>query len=208
MSSGITFMFNKTKKNQLMKADQQLSVKELINFWNKQNIPVVGISNEEIERVVSERSLFLPDDFKKFYCMVNGMSSFYPTKKMDAKGFLFYPVQAIVTANHVLENPFVLTHVIIFAAYQNKSWWYGIEVKDDGSYLIGLVSPTGKFKAITNSLAEFIEMYRKDAPKLYDYFEMYSSYEDYMMYTTEQKKEVKQKAKTKSILDEVMFFPS
>lgn len=190
-----------------MKTELNSTVTGLINYWRSQNIPVVGISNEEIERVVSERSIFLPDDFKKFYCSVNGMSSFYPTKS-DSKDFLFYPVQAIVTANQKLESPVALTHVLVFAAYQTKSWWYGVEVKEDGSYVIGLVSSKGTFKAITSSLAEFIELYLKDAPKLYDYFAMYSSYEDYMMYTTELKKEVKPEKKTKSILDEVMFFPS
>jgi hypothetical protein len=193
-----------------MKTDQHLAVTELINYWKTQNIPVVGISNEEIERVVSEGSLFLPDDFKKFYFTVNGMGPIDPLKS-DSKGFSFYPAQAIVTANKKLENPISLTHVLIFAAYQTKSWWYGIEVKENGSYSIGLVSPKGTFKAITSSLAEFIEMYLKDSPKLYDYFAMYSSYEDYMMYTTELKKEVKEVKKaeaTKSILDEVMFFPS
>ncbi len=190
-----------------MKTDQHLAVTELINYWKTQNIPVVGISNEEIERVVSEGSLFLPDDFKKFYCTVNGMGSI-DSLKSDSKGFSFYPAQAIVTANEKLENPISLTHVLIFAAYQTKSWWYGIEVKENGSYSIGLVSPKGTFKAITSSLAEFIEMYLKDSPKLYDYFAMYSSYEDYMMYTTELKKEVKKAEATKSILDEVMFFPS
>ena len=190
-----------------MKTDQHLAVTELINYWKSQKLPVVGISNEEIESVVSERSLFLPDDFKKFYCTVNGMGSIDPLK-VDSKGFSFYPAQAIVTANQKLENPISLTHVLIFAAYQTKAWWYGLEVKENGSYVIGLVSPKGTFKAITDSFAEFIELYLKDSPKLYDYFAMYSSYEDYMMYTTELKKEVKRAEKTKSILDEVMFFPS
>ena len=190
-----------------MKTDQHLAVTELINYWKKQNIPVVGIPNEEIESIVSERSLFLPDDFKKFYCKANGMGSI-DLQKADSKGFSFCPVQGIVTANQKLENPISLTHVLIFAAYQTKDWWYGVEVKENGSYVIGLVSNKGTFKAITNSLAEFIEMYLKDSPKLYDYFAMYSSYEDYMMYTTELKKEVKRAEKSKSILDEVMFFPS
>jgi hypothetical protein len=190
-----------------MKANQHSAVTELINYWKEQKISVVGVSNEEIESTVSERSLFLPDDFKKFYSRVNGMNSFYPLKA-DARGFLFFPIKAVVTANHILENPVSLTHVLIFASYQIKSWWFGVEVKENGSYVIGLVSSKGTFKAITDSLAEFIDMYLKDAPKLYDYFAMYSSYEDYMMYTTELKKEVKQVTKTKSILDEVMFFPS
>lgn len=190
-----------------MKANSHSVVTELINYWKTQNIPVVGISNEEIEKVVSERSIVLPDDFKKFYCTVNGMGSFN-SPRSDSKGFSFYPMQGIVTANQKLENPISLTHVLIFAVYQSKTWWYGVEVKEDGSYLIGLVSPKGTFKAITSSFAEFIELYLKDSPKLYDYFAMYSSYEDYMMYTTELKKEVKETEKTKSILDEVLFFPS
>lgn len=188
-----------------MKAGQHSAITELINYWKTQNIPVTGTSNEEIGRVVLEKSMVLPDDFKNFYCTVNGMNSI---SSGDAKGFLFYPVQAIITANQKLENPISLTHVLIFAAYQTKSWWYGVEVKEDGNYSIGLVSPKGTFKVITNSLTTFIELYLKDAPKLYDYFVLYSSYEEYMMMTSELKNEKKKPEKTKSILDEVMFFPS
>ena len=50
----------------------------------------------------------------------------------------------------------------------NRSWWYGVKFSNfNEDYEIVIIA--GSDKVITQSLAEFIRLYIKDAPVLYDY---------------------------------------
>jgi hypothetical protein len=147
-----------------------LITSKLIDFWRTQKIKILAMPLEEINLVERERELKLPSDFKMFYSMVNGMVDFYPNE-IDAEGFLFYPVDAILSVNAEFENCNLTNKdkIFIFAEYMHKSWWYGVELKERNEYVIGIISGSSSFKPITNSLVEFIELYLENSPKLYDY---------------------------------------
>jgi hypothetical protein len=148
-----------------------LTINRLIDFWSSQEIKTTTIQLVEIDLIERELNLKLPSDFKKFYSRANGMLDFYPNE-IDKEGFLFYPVEVIVSVNTEFENCEIINRdkIFIFAEYMHKSWWYGFELKDGNEYVIGIISDSSTFKPITYSLEEFIELYIEDSPKLYNYF--------------------------------------
>lgn len=161
-----------------MEVIENLSVVEsLVAYWKKQNIAVIQNSIQEIEHVEAEKTIRLPEDFKEFYLELNGMN------KADSKGFLFYPLQKLNPVKRVAEITSLKKNagILVFAEYKNKTWWYGIQLHDDGDYTIGLVSKKGNFKPITNFLAEFVDLYLEDSSRLYDCVELYSSYQEHMI---------------------------
>lgn len=139
----------------------------LVEYWKYKNIEVVQESSESIEYYINTKAFIIPDDFKVFYLNVNGMMSMYPDE-IDDKGFLFYPIQFLISTEEEFGNT-SLSKIIIFAEYMHKSWWYGFEMKNDGSYIIGILPDRETFKPITNTLSEFIPLYLNDSPLLYDY---------------------------------------
>ena len=162
-----------------MEVIENLAVGEsLVAYWKKQNITVIQNSSENIlQQIEAEKAIALPEDFREFYAEVNGMS------KADSKGFLFYPLQKVVLAKAIkkITSSKKNAGILIFGEYMRKTWFYGIQLREDGAYTIGLVSKKGTFKPITNFLAEFFDLYMEDSSRLYDCFELYNSYEDHMM---------------------------
>ncbi|HSH67648.1 MAG TPA: SMI1/KNR4 family protein [Bacteroidia bacterium] len=161
-----------------MEVIENLAVVEaLVAYWEKQNIRIAQNSLEVIHRIEEKIAVVLPDDFKEFYLEVNGMN------KADRRGFLIYPLQAILPVKKVAAITTLKRNstILIFAEYKKKTWYYGIQLKEDGDYTIGLVTKKGAFKPITNFLAEFIDLYLEDSSKLYDGFELYDAYEEHMM---------------------------
>lgn len=147
-----------------------LIITRLVAFWRSQKIEISTKTIEEIGLVERKLDLKLPDDFKTFYTRVNGMENFYPNE-IDEEGFLFYPVDAIVSAEKELRDCNLVNKdkIFIFAEYMHKSWWYGFELKKENKYVIGIIPDNLSFKPITSTLEEFIELYLGDSPKLYDY---------------------------------------
>ena len=147
-----------------------LSINNLLEFWKKQDIdsPSSLLKEDNVDR--DYRFLHLPDDFIQLYSRTNGMAELYPNE-MDDEGFLFYPVEAIVSADVEFENCNLnnKNDILIFAEYMHKSWWYGVKVNSSEDYTIGILPHENFFKPITNSLSEFIEMYLEDSFELYDY---------------------------------------
>lgn len=143
---------------------------KLLDFWRSQKIKISSKPLKEIELIERERNLKLPNDFKEFYSIVNGMIDLYPNE-FDEEGFLFYPVNAILSANSEFLNCNLINKdkIFIFAEYMHKSWWYGFEFKERNEYIIGIISDSSSFKPVTNSLVEFIELYLENSHKLYDY---------------------------------------
>jgi hypothetical protein len=148
-------------------------INRLIKHWADQNIPIVPKSIEVIEAIDKDKSLFMSDDFKKFYSCVNGMEAFYPNE-IDEEGFLFYPVEAIISVADEFNNSNLMNdgdNVFIFAEYMHKSWWYGFKSMDKGGYIIGIIPDNQNFKPITNSLIDFLELYLENSSKLYSYYD-------------------------------------
>ncbi|MEO5931179.1 MAG: hypothetical protein ABIR47_14700 [Candidatus Kapaibacterium sp.] len=103
------------------------------------------------------------------------MESYYPNYT-DDEGFLFYPLEYLITMEEEFaRNPLYTVTVtsetvILFAEYMNKSWWYGFKYNAEaGRYVIGIIPDKNRFKPIAGSLADFIRLYMVDAPDLYDY---------------------------------------
>jgi len=147
-----------------------LIINLLIGYWRKQSIDIIPKSISDIESLVTQNAILLPSDFKELYSKVNGMKNLYPNE-MDEEGFLFYPIEAIISAKDEFENSELINkdRVYIFAEYMHKSWWYGLEVISDNKYTIGIIPDKNTFKPITNSLVEFMELYIDNSTKLYDY---------------------------------------
>ncbi|SHG97466.1 hypothetical protein SAMN04488109_2706 [Chryseolinea serpens] len=139
---------------------------ELREFWKDQGIETVPVSWKET--ALGPEGLRLPADFRVFYSKLNGMSNLYPNE-MDSEGFLFYPIDVLVTVREEFDEPGLPKNIIVFAEYMHKSWWYGIELRADGTYVIGIIPDRGRFKVITNSLEVFMRLYLMDASELYDY---------------------------------------
>lgn len=147
-----------------------VQINRLIQHWQNQGIEIVPKSAEEIENFESMIHQLLPADFKFLYSRVNGMSSFFPNE-IDNEGFLFYPLESILPSEQEFAG-FALAEnhkLYVFAEYMHKSWWYGLEINQDGNYTIGIIPDKLIFKPITDSLLEFLVLYIEDSPKLYDY---------------------------------------
>jgi hypothetical protein len=112
----------------------------------------------------------LPSDFIDFYVNVNGMSYLFPND-YDKNGFLFYPVEELITMQEEfsLMEESDLGSIVIFADYLLKCWYYGFRINKDFSYSIGIIPHAKKFKPITNSLDEFISLYLEHSDILADH---------------------------------------
>jgi hypothetical protein len=143
-------------------------VDRLIEYWIIEGIAIERNSVDKIKEVVSIKNILLPNDFIELYQKVNGMINLYPND-YDREGFLFYPVEALVTMDTEFgrksnEN---LKNVILFANYLLKCWSYGLKVINDEAYEIGLISDHNTFNFITTSLSDFLTLYMEDSEKLY-----------------------------------------
>ncbi|PIF43382.1 SMI1/KNR4 family protein SUKH-1 [Chryseobacterium sp. 52] len=145
-------------------------ITDLIVFWKKQNILICPTSEQKISEFQKNRYFKFPADFLEFYSKVDGMKTLYPNEN-DHEGFLFYPLDAVISVSNEFGDSALINkdQIFLFADYMHKSWWYGFELISADNYVIGIFSDKNSFKPITNSLADFIEMYMKDSPKLYDY---------------------------------------
>lgn len=119
------------------------SIDRLIEHWQKQSIDIISKSIKEIGVIQREHQFSLPQDFIALYARVNGMQTYYPNE-IDNEGFLFYPVEAIVSAQKEFEtSQSSLTEkkdLYIFAEYMHKSWWYAVDIDyEHNSYEIGII---------------------------------------------------------------------
>jgi len=152
--------------------DLKTNLEKLIKYWKCQVIDTAQCSEYQIEVYEKETRIKLPDDFREFYRMANGMSSHFPNW-MDEEGFLFYPIEKVESFNKVFKKRWWnkgKKNILVFAEYMNKSWWYGVELSDiTNDYEIGIIPDGNSFKPITKSLSDFIQLYLENSPMLYEY---------------------------------------
>jgi len=148
------------------------NINRLIDYWKEQGLAITPNSLRSIDAFESKKHIHLPDDFKEYFSMVNGMSSYYPND-IDNEGFLFYPLEELVTLQEEFSTEVDVdcnSCILIFAEYMHKSWWYGIRLNDiSGTYEIGIIPDKERFKSITTSLSTFIDLYLQNASALYQY---------------------------------------
>lgn len=144
----------------------------LMSLWSEYGIDFGnGSSLNAIKEFERKKELVLPDQFVRYFLRIDGMKSLYP-ESFDKEGFLFYPLNAIVTFSEEFDTKERedLKKSFVFAEYMHKSWWYGVQI-DCGKemYKIGIIREIGHFKPITNSLADFILLYLCNDTLLYNY---------------------------------------
>lgn len=149
---------------------------KLLEYWKMQNIALHPNSLNYIQQVLESKSMFLPNDFVKYYQQVNGMGELYVN--FDKEGFSFYPIEELRTLETIYKNYYDnrpiedignLKNTIIFADYMHESWLYGVNIINENNYTIGIIAHYGQFKAITDSLFDFFQLYLEDAEVLYTY---------------------------------------
>ena len=146
-----------------------MQVEQLITYWSKQGISITAASEYEIRKAEQHGRFFLPDDFKSLYSKVNGMESYYPNE-IDEEGFLFYPVEAIISAAKESADCLIKNkdNIFIFAEYMHKSWLYGFEILDCNNYIIGIIPDENTFIPIAESIWDFVELYLEDSSRIYN----------------------------------------
>lgn len=145
----------------------EIEIDALKVFWEGKGISSLARPGEEISKFNFGGGVFLPDDLIKYFSVLNGMESLYPNE-FDDEGFLFYPLQGLVTSNQEFSKP-IEKDILIIAEYMHKSWWYGLKVIDKDTYSIGIIPEENKFKILTDSLSEFLKMYMSNSHKLYSF---------------------------------------
>lgn len=148
------------------------NIERLIVYWKDQEITSARLTSQEMEAFQRWRSIQLPQDFKEYYQRANGMKSYYPNYT-DTEGFLFYPLENLISFGDefsVKAENAGLKRTYIFAEYMHKSWWYGVKLNAmNQTYEIGIIPDKERFKPITASLSEFIDLYLRDEAALYQY---------------------------------------
>ena len=147
------------------------AMNRLLEFWKNQEIISAANSLDDILHFEFSKNVRLPDDFRSFYLMNNGMLNLYPNY-FDNEGFLFYPLEEVTTLEEEFDadKTIVDQNCLIFAEFMHKSWWYGVRIsKNEEEYEIGIIPEVSKFKVITKKLEEFIHMYMIDSSILYNY---------------------------------------
>ena len=149
--------------------DIENAAKEIIEFWKLQKIVSSGNTIDKILHFESVKGVKLPDDFRRFFLLTNGMVDLFPNY-FDEKCFLFYPLHALSTLDEEIGITRATSseNCLIFADYMNRSWSYGVKFSNfTEDYEIAIIASS--YKVITQSLAEFIRLYIEDASVLYDY---------------------------------------
>jgi len=136
----------------------------LRKYWNKNGIVSVHTEND-INKILTIKNLALPNDFIFLFKHLNGMYD------QDEEGFHFYKVENLTDMRRRFDLSIneSLSGIVIFADYMAESWWYGVVMKKDLEYEIGIISSSVNFKKISSSFDEFVQLYLVDSPKLYEY---------------------------------------
>lgn len=148
----------------------EATISLLITYWEKQGVKITPNTVDQIASIQRSNQILIPDDFKLLYSRVNGMKNFYPNE-IDDEGFLFYPIEAVVSVDREFETSGLINKesIFIFSEYMHRSWWYAFKIVDDKNYQIGIIPNKNTFVPITTRLTEFIELYLEDDPRLYNY---------------------------------------
>jgi hypothetical protein len=139
--------------------------KKLLEYWKKRDSASSGLYTSEKINSLMEKGISLPSDFSSFYMQLNGMDD------EDEEGFRFYKIDEILTMGDMfsLSPCDTLAEIVVFGDYMQSSWWYGFRILAADNYEIGIIPVPQKFKVISTSLTEFLNLYLKDSTKLYDY---------------------------------------
>ncbi|MDF2188213.1 SMI1/KNR4 family protein [Paraflavitalea sp. CAU 1676] len=148
------------------------TIQKVSSYWESQGIKLEVVPPQAIVNTIQENGLSVPDDFKHFYSVVNGMPFWPGYSETDENCFLFYELKQITTLEKDLNRISCLPekdNVYVFADYMTRSWWYGYRYINEREYVIGIIPYHDTFTPITNSLEEFLQLYLEDSERLYQY---------------------------------------
>lgn len=146
------------------------AIQKVSSYWESQGIKLEVVPPQAIVNTIQKNGLAVPDDFKHFYSVINGMPFWPGYSETDENCILFYELKQITTLEKDLNKISCLPekdNVYVFADYMTRSWWYGYRYINEREYVIGIIPDHDTFTPITNSLEEFLQLYLEDSERLY-----------------------------------------
>lgn len=132
---------------------------------------------QDIIQFEQHRRLRLPDEFKQYLCIANGMAQ-KPPKDVDEDGYSFWPLERMTDAQEEFSNTSnhakiplnsALRDYLIFADYMQWSWTFAIKTTNHESATTPVyrVDSPDHVHKIAESFHDFLNMYVNDAERLY-----------------------------------------
>ncbi|OOQ58338.1 SMI1/KNR4 family protein [Mucilaginibacter pedocola] len=140
------------------------NVFELTNHWKRCGVYMPPDEFGLLDHRLRNEGILLPQDFIDLYRVSNGTSDW------DDSSITFYGVGGLITMGSRFSLPenHSMQSVVIFADYMDESWWYGVNLNQEG-YEIVIISSGDKLNIVARSLDEFIQLYLADSDILSNY---------------------------------------
>ena len=152
---------------------------QLTTRWSGEGVRVgAGTALIQIQQFERLHNVQLPDDFKAYVLLVNGMVPGRP-HATDQRGFFFWPLTQMrsaydeLAANQTRESELPaepLKDYLVFADYLHWSWAYALNVSTGSpshGEILKVDEPT-RFGGLTENFCEFLKLYLEDSPLLYE----------------------------------------
>jgi len=140
------------------------SVQTLVNRWqNLVDKLNPGATEEQLRSLQSAVGLFLPEDFRYLYSVVNGMPSHWDVTRM----FVLWPIEMIIrkgTKKTKTEDGRKFT-AVTFGDYLIDSYRYSLVLDDDGNCDIRV--DCREDSPLCASIEEFVDLYVRDPEKIW-----------------------------------------
>ena len=134
----------------------------LIEQWRNQNVPLnPGATEQELSDLEKRFGLTLPEDFRYFYSLVNGM----PDCEVDDHLFNLWPLSKIsesITKGEIDRTGNSNKTEIVFGDFLIDSYRFLLTLSEEGNYVRTEMSVNEK---LGGSFAHFIERYLSEADK-------------------------------------------
>jgi hypothetical protein len=146
----------------------------LYKSWNERGLlaPLSKSTSEAIESFQSQNRVKLPEEFRRYFTHINGMST-RGGHDVDERGFSFLPIQALrsvadfsASMGWKSTRPLGGETAFVFVDYLHWSWAYAFEtlpIRAGEIYVLGFDHPI----LLAPSLSKFVEMYLSNDPRLY-----------------------------------------
>ena len=141
----------------------------LIDYWKIQGLAIAeGAGESELDEFESREGVRIPNEFRTYLLAVNGMVQDYDS---DGNLFAFWSLPRIKSVREECPECFVdetTGNFYAFADFIMWSWAYAVEMSSDPCsagkvILVGGLRP----QMVSQSFAEFIELYIQDARAIY-----------------------------------------
>ena len=143
---------------------KELSVR-LIERWQKENLKLnTGATEQELLAFEAHYALTLPEDFRYFYSLVNGMYDW----DMDQLSFSLWPlarIQENIGAVSTIQDGILFSIEIIFGDYLINCWQYMLATNDRLNYFVQVTHE--KSEIVAENFTEFLSKYLSMPDKIH-----------------------------------------